>query len=85
MTKVFETFLSGTLCELLAQVCTDSNQRRGELVLIVEGAPINTDLVLLEGQRIFGVLKNHLPASKAAKLAAELSGAPRKSLYQGIE
>ena len=43
------------------------------------------EIVLIEGQRIYAKLSEHLKPSVAAKLAADLSGAPRKSLYGGNE
>ena len=84
LTKLFETVLSGSLEALCAQLAADANQRKGEFVVIVQGADENTDATLLEGQRVFALLRDHLPASKAAKLAAEISGAPRKALYSAV-
>jgi len=85
LTKLFETVLDGTLPDLLARVQADPNQRRGEFVLIVEGAGEDADAKVIEGRRLYARLIDHLPPSTAAKLAAELSGAPRKLLYGGGE
>ena len=38
LTKTFETFLSGSMSEIVAQVNSDPNQRKGEMVVMVEGA-----------------------------------------------
>lgn len=81
LTKLFETVLDGTLGELAQKVAADPNQRKGEFVLIVEGAGDDADAKVVEGRRIYAKLSEHLPPSTAAKLAAELSGAPRKALY----
>jgi 16S rRNA (cytidine1402-2'-O)-methyltransferase len=81
LTKLFETVLDGSVEMLLAKVRNDANQRRGEFVLIVEGAGDDTDARIAEGRRLYAKLGEHLPPSTAAKLAAELSGAPRKALY----
>ncbi|MGH8080265.1 MAG: 16S rRNA (cytidine(1402)-2'-O)-methyltransferase [Lysobacter sp.] len=81
LTKLFETVLDGSLSELAAKVKADPNQRKGEFVLIVEGAGDDADAKVIEGKRIYAKLSEHLPPSTAAKLAAELSGAPRKALY----
>ena len=81
LTKLFETVLDGTLAELLAKVETDADQRKGEFVLLVQGAGEDADAKVAEGRRLYATLKQHLPPSTAAKLAAELSGAPRKALY----
>ncbi|MCC7096398.1 MAG: 16S rRNA (cytidine(1402)-2'-O)-methyltransferase [Thermomonas sp.] len=81
LTKLFETVLDGRLAELQARVETDPDQRKGEFVLLVHGAEDDADARIIEGRRLYAKLSQHLPPSTAAKLAAELSGAPRKALY----
>ncbi len=81
LTKLFESVLDGTLAELQARIDADPNQRKGEFVLLIEGAGDDADAKIAEGRRIYTKLSAHLPPSTAAKLAAELSGAPRKALY----
>ncbi len=83
LTKLFETVLDGTLAELHARVLADANQRKGEFVLLVHGAPEAADATITEGRRLYAALVQHLPPSTAAKVAAELSGASRKALYGG--
>lgn len=83
LTKLFETVLDGTLAQLQARVAADANQRKGEFVLLVQGAGDDGEARVAEGRRIYAKLGAHLPPSTAAKLAAELSGAPRKALYRG--
>lgn len=83
LTKLFETVLDGTLGELIARVEGDDNQRKGEFVVIVQGAGDDADGQLAEGRRIYAKLSEYLPPSTAAKLAAEITGAPRKALYGG--
>ncbi len=81
LTKLFETVLDGTLAQLRAKVEADADQRKGEFVVMVQGAGEDADAKVAEGLRLYAKLKEHLPPSTAAKLAAELSGAPRKALY----
>lgn len=81
LTKLFETVLDGSLAQLAERVRADDNQRKGEFVLMVHGAGEDADAKVAEGLRLYAKLKEHLPPSTAAKVAAELSGAPRKSLY----
>jgi 16S rRNA (cytidine1402-2'-O)-methyltransferase len=81
LTKLFETVLGDTLEAILQRVRGDDNQRKGEFVLVVRGCEDDAAGALLEGQRLYAKLKDHLSPSQAAKLAAELSGAPRKALY----
>ena len=83
LTKLFETVLDGSLAQLLERVRADDNQRKGEFVLMVHGAGEDADAKVTEGRRIYATLAKHLPPSTAAKLASELSGAPRKALYGG--
>ena len=83
LTKLFETVLDGTLAELHARVAADPDQRKGEFVLLVQGVADEEATKVAEGRRVYAKLADHLPPSTAAKLAAELTGAPRKALYGG--
>ena len=83
LTTLFETVLDGTLAQLRAAVEADDNQRKGEFVVMVQGAADDEAAKIAEGRRLHARLKEYLPPSTAAKLAAELSGAPRKLLYGG--
>jgi 16S rRNA (cytidine1402-2'-O)-methyltransferase len=82
LTKLFETVLDGTLEDLCARVAADANQQRGEFVVLIAGADEDADAArLAEGRRVFELLRSELPPSRAAKVAAEITGAPRKALY----
>jgi 16S rRNA (cytidine1402-2'-O)-methyltransferase len=83
LTKLFETVLDGDLATLHARVVADADQRKGEFVVIVAGVGDDTDARLIEGRRVYAKLCEHLAPSQAARVAAELTGAPRKSLYGG--
>ncbi len=83
LTKLFETVLDGSLAQLQARVAGDANQRKGEFVWLVQGAGDDADARLAEGRRVYALLNKHLPPSAAAKLAADITGAPRKALYGG--
>jgi len=83
LTKMFETVLGEPLADLAAQVAADPDQQRGEHVILVAGRGEEADAKLAEGRRIFAILREELPPAKAAKLAAAISGAPRKLLYEG--
>ncbi len=80
LTKLFEESRTAKAAELLAWLRADDNRRRGEFVLVVEGAD-PAAAAPREAERILRVLLKELGASKAAKLAAELTGLPRKELY----
>jgi len=88
LTKTFETLLRGSLGELHARVAGDADQQLGELVVMVAGAaPVDADAArLAEGERILRLLlAEQMPASRAARLAAEISGAPKNALYKRID
>ena len=83
LTKLFETVLDATLAELAQRVVTDADQQRGEIALLVAGAAADADAArLVEGRRVFELLRKELPPSRAAKAASEITGASRKLLYQ---
>ena len=81
LTKLFETVIGLPLNELAARVAADPDQQRGECVILVAGRGEEVDERLAEGQRVFAILSEELPPSKAAKLAAAITGASRKALY----
>jgi len=82
LTKLFETVLDDSLAGLAARVTADANQQRGEFVILVAGAGDDAASArLAEGRRVFELLRKELPPGRAAKLAAEITGAPRNALY----
>lgn len=87
LTKLYETALGDTLEAICARLDEDDNQQRGEFVLVVAGAGEAADDKVVEGRRVYALLREELPPAQAAKLAAAISGAPRKLLYgeRGIE
>jgi 16S rRNA (cytidine1402-2'-O)-methyltransferase len=82
LTKMFETVIGEPLKDLAARVVADPDQQRGEHVILVAGRGEEANAKLAEGQRIFAILRDELPPAKAARLAAAISGAPRKLLYE---
>jgi 16S rRNA (cytidine1402-2'-O)-methyltransferase len=82
LTKVFETVLSGSLAQVIADVEADANQQRGEFVVVVAGASgEQADATLAEGRRVFALLSEEMAPARAARMAAAITGAPRKLLY----
>lgn len=82
LTKVHETVLDGTLAQLRERVAADANQRRGEIVVLVAGSALPEAAVLAEGRRLFALLRGELPPARAARIAAEFTGASRRALYE---
>jgi 16S rRNA (cytidine1402-2'-O)-methyltransferase len=83
LTKVFETVYRGTLAELGTQARSDSNFTRGEITVVVEGAPRAAADAAPRAQldETLRVLLSELAPSKAAALAARLTGAKRNEAY----
>lgn len=83
ISKTFETFISGSVADVLAAVRADTNQTRGEMVLVLhppETAAANE--LNNQARHIMSLLATELPPKKAAALAAEISGANKKALYE---
>jgi 16S rRNA (cytidine1402-2'-O)-methyltransferase len=86
LTKRFETILDGTLAELQQRVLADADQQRGEIVLVIAGAPASDDAArIAEGKRLYALLIGELPPARAAKVAAAWAGVAKKLLYGGSE
>jgi 16S rRNA (cytidine1402-2'-O)-methyltransferase len=82
LTKLFETVHQTTLDAAAAWIDADANRRRGEFVLIVEGADETENIADDEVGRALALLLDELPMSRAVKLAAALTGARRNHVYQ---
>ena len=84
LTKTFETLKGLPLGELREWVAADSNQQRGECVLLVAGweAPQGDDQLSVEALRVLDLLLAELPLKRAAALAAEITGVRKNLLYQ---
>lgn len=85
LTKRFETVLRGTLAEVRARVAEDDDQRRGEFVLVVAGAAASPREGLAEALDLARALREHLGASQAARVAAQVHGVSRRELYRLLE
>ncbi|QJP11341.1 16S rRNA (cytidine(1402)-2'-O)-methyltransferase [Pseudomonas multiresinivorans] len=84
LTKTFETLKGLPLGELREFVASDSNQQRGECVLLVAGkpAPEGDEAVDAQTLRVLDLLLAEMPVKRAAALAAEITGARKNQLYQ---
>jgi 16S rRNA (cytidine1402-2'-O)-methyltransferase len=84
LTKTFETLKGLPLAQLRAFVQGDSNQQRGECVVLVAGwsAPEGEQAVSVEAQRVLDLLLTEMPLKRAAALAAQITGVRKNLLYQ---
>ncbi len=82
LTKTFETIRRAPLGELLEFVAGDADQQRGEIVLLVHGAPEPEAAELSdEARRVAQLLAAELPVKQAAALTAQLTGAKKNTVY----
>ncbi|MDV6315997.1 16S rRNA (cytidine(1402)-2'-O)-methyltransferase [Idiomarina sp. HP20-50] len=85
LTKQFETYLRGSAAELLQILTDDTNQQRGEMVLLI--APLQPDTEASEGpgesaKRTLLLLLEELPLKKAAAMTAKIHDERKNLLYQ---
>ncbi len=80
LTKQFEQIVTLAAHDLPAWVADRPEHQRGEFVLLVHDQPVAGTKA--EGERILRCLLPELPLKTAVKLAAEISGEPRNTLYE---
>lgn len=84
ITKIFETIKRGTLTELEQFVRSDSNQQKGEIVLIVAGRGKIEQEVSADVAALLLRLSQDLPAKRAAAVVADCTGLRKKQLYEHL-
>ena len=83
ITKAFETIKGAPLAQIVAWVAADTNQQRGEIVLLVKGAEkIENAEISAENQRIMKILLDELPHKQAAAIGSKITGMKKNYLYQ---
>ncbi|RSO35386.1 16S rRNA (cytidine(1402)-2'-O)-methyltransferase [Acinetobacter lactucae] len=82
ITKTFETIKKMTLRDLVSFIENDHNQEKGEIVLVVGGAPEKTDLEQEKLDELLKRLLQDLSVKAASQLAADLTGVKKKVAYQ---
>ena len=83
LTKTFETIKHGSLAELVEWVQADSNQQKGEFVVLVQGAKARErSSVDAAAEQVLAVLLAELPLKQAAGLAAKITGLSKNVLYE---
>ncbi len=80
LTKLHEQSVVLALAAAGEWLAADANRLRGEFVLVVEGAPPAEGLGV-EAERVLTLLLAEVPLKVAARLAAEITGAPKNALY----
>ena len=83
LTKTYETIHVDQLTPLIEWMEADSNQQRGEFVVLVHGVETKGEVLLdAKALEVLDILLAELPASQAASLAAKITGLKKKVLYQ---
>ncbi|WP_423854241.1 16S rRNA (cytidine(1402)-2'-O)-methyltransferase [Acinetobacter guillouiae] len=84
ITKTFETIKKMTLSELVTFIENDRNQQKGEIVLVIGGAPDAKDQDVEQEKldQLLNRLLQDLSVKAASQLAADLTGIKKKIAYQ---
>ena len=84
LTKLHEQSLRASATEMQAWLAADDNRRRGEFVLVLEGAPaaVAGDTYPVTLDEILRELVRVMSPAQAAKVATRLTGAPRNKVYE---
>lgn len=84
LTKLHETIVKVSLSEALVLVSTNDNMRKGEFVVIVQGAVADDSQHLLseEQEKLLRILMRECSIKTAVALAVEITGQRKKTLYQ---
>lgn len=85
LTKLHETIVKLPLVEMLEFVTNDANMRKGEFVVIVEGAEkidVSDNTITPEQERILKLLLAECSVKKAVDLTVEITGGKKKPIYQ---
>lgn len=84
LTKMHETIVKSSLGQALKLVEQDANMRRGEFVVIVDGATIDKkeQIITPEQEKILRVLLGECSIKTAVSMAVEITGVRKKLLYQ---
>lgn len=83
LTKTFEQFACRTLAQLPDWLAADARHLKGEFVVMVGGAAMDAETPTVDAEtgRVLSLLLRELPAGRAASLAAQITGCPRRLLY----
>jgi len=81
LTKLFESVHACTLAEAGDWLAADAKRRKGEFVLVVEGADAPEPRDPAAARHALAVLLSELPLRQAVGLAARITGGRRNELY----
>jgi len=84
LTKLHETIVKVSLGEALDMVSQNENMRKGEFVVIVDGAGVDKSeqLITPEQEKVLRILLRECSIKSAVAIAVEITGVRKKLLYQ---
>lgn len=84
LTKLFEELHGDSLLGLSQWIAADEFRRKGEFVIVVQGASKQSDegVTATQNCEILKTLLEELPLKQAVKLAVKLTGQKKNELYQ---
>lgn len=82
ISKTFETLHRAELSVLCDWVEADSNQQKGEFVLVVAGAEKTAGGVAMDVATVLTLLLDELPLKQASALAARITGEKKNRVYR---
>ena len=81
ITKTFETIKRMELSALIDWVEADTNQRKGEIVLVVEGS-LEEAVDKTQLDQLLSILLSELPVKQCVNLAVKLTGENKNDIYR---
>jgi 16S rRNA (cytidine1402-2'-O)-methyltransferase len=81
LTKLFEEIHRCALSDAPAWLAADAHREKGEYVVLLEGAPEQTDAQDADAERILKILLAECSVKQAAGLAAQITGMKKNALY----
>lgn len=85
LTKVYENFQRGSLQYLYDYYEQNSDELRGEIVLIIDKPNTVKAKLSAEDKRIYEILLKYLPASRAVEAVAKICGKGKNEVYKLIK
>lgn len=82
LTKVYESIIQCSLSDMLAYYVSHENECRGEVVILLAGAPETAKNTEAETDRVLAILLDELPLKQAAALTAKITGGRKNEIYE---
>ncbi len=82
LTKLNETVYRGTLAQVRAAVRADAGGGKGEFTVVVAGCSAPADPQAVELERVLDILLENHSATRAAAIAARITGFARRAAYR---